>query len=793
MSGEPQSHLHNLPVPLTSFVGREHELVVVVQLLQERRLLTLTGAGGSGKTRLALRAAADMVADFPDGIWFVDLAPLTRSDLLAERVAQTLGVTDTTSRTVDDTLCDALRARQLLLVLDNCEHLAAECARLVALLLTHCPDVKVMATSREPLGIGAETILQVPTLSLPEGALAHDPQGVLRSDAARLFVERATAADSAFRLTEGNTQAVADICIRLDGLPLALELAASRVRAIPLAQLADRLGDRFLLLAKDDPSAPARQQTLHALMDWSYSLLSEREQVVFRRLAVFVSSWPLEAAERICAGDYATANGAAVLSHGDMLAAILRLVDRSLVQLDQSASRYRLLETIRYYGREKLDEAGETERVARWHCAWCLQFAEAGASRMGGPGERDWLETLEQEHDNARAALIWAIRAGREDEAARLALALWPFWHTRWYLREAQRWLEQVLATGSPTQIPPATRARILNALGVNAHTLGQFDRASACHEEAIRLWRELGDLDGLAVALLDRSWQRFYQSNPEQARAGADESLALARRVGNRRTIAAALYLRASAFVLAPGLPEHGEFSIPDLQECLQIWRELGDAASIAAALGVLALSEIKAGDYERARVLLAEALASHIQRGAITSLGPTFPALVQVAIHAKNQPQGVMQAARLMGAVFAWVESQGGAITPLGEATNEQLALLGTGVVDEEILAHEFDAGKRLSMDAVVALATAIVRPATERQETQPVAEKSECPNDLTPREVEVLRLVAAGLSNPQIAEQLVLSVRTVDAHLRSIFAKLEVTSRTAATRFALEHGIA
>src|SRR5262249_1589834 len=447
---------------------------------------------------------------------------------------------------------------------------------------------------------------------------------------------------------------------------------------------------------------------------------------------------------------------------------------------------------------------GEGGEVARRHFEWYLQFAEKGALHIGGPGERDWLETLEREHDNARAALAWAIAQGEglREGAAQLALALWPLWHTRWYLREAQRWLEQIVALSDHAALVPALRARLLNALGIIAPTLRQFDRASACHDEAIRLWRELGDREGLAVALLDRGWQSFYQSNLEQARACADESLALARQTENRRSMAAALYLRTAAPALAPyqrsaapalarAVPYQAKPSISDLEECLQIWRELGDVTGVASVLSVLALSEIDAGQNERAKVLLAEALASHVQMGTISSLGPTFVGVLQVALHDENQPEGVMRAARLLGAALAWVEHQGGTVTPLAQAASKLLSVLGQGALDEEIFSREFATGKRLSVDEFVALATTITQLAPERPKTLPAPEKGDYPNDLTPREVEGLRLVATGLSNPQIAEQLVLSTRTVEAHLRSIFAKLEVTSRTAAARFALEHG--
>jgi predicted ATPase/DNA-binding CsgD family transcriptional regulator len=791
MSEEPQSqiHHHNLPTPLTTFVGREHELVVVGRLLQEYRLLTLIGAGGSGKTRLALQVAADEAAHFPAGVWLVDLAPLTRSELVAEQVAQALGVTDTSGRSMADVLCDAFQARRLLLILDNCEHLAAASAQLVTLLLMHCPEMKMLATSREPLGLASETVFEVPPLSLPDLALSSDPHGLLHSDAARLFVQRATAADSAFRLSEGNTQAIAAICVELDGLPLALELAASRVRTIPVMQLADRLGDRFRLLRRADPSAPARHQTLQALIDWSHSLLDEREQVVFRRLAVFVASWPLEAAEAVCAGNYATPNGAAMLAQTDVLHLVLRLVDRSLVQLDQSTGRYRLLETIRYYCREQLNKVGETEQINRRHFEWYLRLAETGVSRMGSPSEREWLETLEREHGNARAALAWAIAEGVTEGAARLALALWPFWHARSYLLEAQRWLEQLLALGERKPFPAATRARLLNALGVVAHTLGQFDVAGACHDEAIQIWRKLGDRDGLTAALLDRGWQHFHQWDLEQAREYADESLALARQAGNQRSVAAALYLRA----VTTALMRQAGPVIPDLEECLQIWQAAGDEASVASAWSALAIAELMEGNYERAKPLLAQAFAVRVQRGDIGSMGGVFSGMLQIAIHSTNQPEGARRAAQLVGAAYAWSASQGGKMTPAMRESTEQVIPAAKDILGEETFAHEFEVGKRLTLDETLAIGAMILQSDPTQHDAPPLVQQDAYPSDLTPREAEVLRLVAAGLSNPQIAAQLVVSVRTVEAHLRSIFAKLEVTSRTAAARYALKHGLA
>lgn len=789
MSVVPRNQLHNLPAPLTSFVGREHELALIGRKLRESRLVTLTGAGGGGKTRLALHAAARELDRFPAGVWLVDLAPLSRPELLAERVAQALGITDTSGRPSTEVLRDVLHARHLLLLLDNCEHLVTACAHLVALLLGSCPGVMVLATSREPLGLTAENVLQVPPLSLPDVSLALDPHSVLRSEAARLFVERAVAADNTFRLTELNAQALATICARLDGLPLAIELAASRVRTMPLDQLASRLDARLRLLVRDDPTAPARQQTLRALIDWSHSLLDERERVVFRRLAVFAPSWSLEAAETICAGSSLTADHPAALPSEEVLDLLLRLADKSLIQLDQAAGRYRLLETIRYYGREKLDEAGETEWVSRQHFEWYLRLAEEYVPQAANLGERRWLDQLEREHDNTRAALIWAITQGLAEPAAQLALALWPFWHMRSYLLEAQRWLEQIVALGERSPLSATLHARLLNALGVIAHTLGQFDRAGACHDEAIQIWRELGDREGLAAALLDLGWHHFHQLDLKQAHVHADESLTLARQMGNQRAIASALLLRAGASNMM-GSPEA---ATPDVKECLQIWRDVGDADGTASALNALALAEIDAGNFEGAKPLLAESLECYARTGNTMSLGMVFAALVRLAIHATDQHQGARWTARLLGAALAWSEHMGAVSVPLARVPHEPVAAQARNILGGERFTQEFDEGKRLDFDEVIALATEVTRIEPEPHAAPSPAVKSERPNDLTAREVEVLRLVATGLSNPQIAQHLVLSTRTVEAHLRSIFAKLEVSSRTAATRFAIEHGLA
>lgn len=790
MSRASHDYPHNLPAPLTSFVGRERELALTRHLLQEYRLVTLTGVGGCGKTRLALHAAADEIARFPGGLWFVDLSPLIRADAdaVAGMVAQVLGDAIEPGSDLVDALGALLQSRQTLLILDNCEHVVAACATLVSTLLARCSGLNVLATSREPLAVDGEVVAPVPPLSLPDSRHISDLDDFMRSDAIRLFVERARAADATFQLDDRSSQAVVTICRRLDGLPLALELAAARIRTMPVRLLADRLGDHLQLLVHRDHSAPSRQQTLHALIDWSYSLLEERERVVFRRLAPFSGGFTLDAAEVVCADDPWNAPVPPALRQAEALDILLRLVDKSLVQIDQLADRYRLLETIRSYALEKLDESGEAVSIGERHLEWYLRFAEAGSESVGGPGERQWLDTLEGEQTNCLTALSWAVREGRTEEAARLALAVWPLWHARTNLTEGRRWFDQIAALEDRRPMSPVVHARLLNVRGVIEHTLGQFDRADELHTAAISLWRQIGDEAGLASALLDQGWQYFYQANEPGARARAEDSLTVARRIANPRACAAALFLRAAIASL-----QQARTDTSDLEECLRIWRELGDAGSVASASTVLAMAEIAAANYDRAKALLADAFLYQMQVGNIVSLGSSFTGLMQVAIHAKAQPQGAQRATRMLGAAMVWAESLGGKTTQLARETADLIVAPAQAILGEATFAQELEAGKRLTRDEVVDLALTITRPDPDLSERHPAVREGGYPNDLTAREVEVLRLVASGLTNPQIAQQLVLSVRTVEAHLRSIFAKLNVSTRAAATRVAVELGLA
>lgn len=409
---------HNLPAQLTSFVGREAAIVHVRGLLAGgggARLVTLIGAGGAGKTRLALQVAADLLDEYPDGVWLAELAALADPALVPHAVAAAVGVHEQADRTLMATLQEALRPRQLLLVLDNCEHLVTACAAVAEALLRSCPHLRILATSRELIGIGGEIAWRVPSLDLPEAGPSLALDQVARAEAVRLFVERAAAARPGFALTAENAPAVLQICQRLDGMPLAIELAAARMRVMSAQQIAARLDDRFRLLTGGSRVALPRQQTLRGALDWSHALLAAEEQVLFRRLAVFAGGWSLDAAEAVCAAGGITA--------GDVVDLLGRLVDKSLVWVDEQEEgpRYRLLETIREYAAEKLEAAGEAVAVRARHYDWCLALAERAQPHLTGAEQATWLGRLEREHDNLRTALRWAL--DRQETAKGLQLA----------------------------------------------------------------------------------------------------------------------------------------------------------------------------------------------------------------------------------------------------------------------------------------------------------------------------------------------------------------------------------
>lgn len=491
--------LHNLPEALTSFVGRQHELAEIERLLASTRLVTLTGAGGCGKTRLALQVAAALLPRFKDGAWVVDLAPLSDSNLITQTVATVLGVREGSTRSLRDSVLQHLRHRHILLLLDNCEHLIDACAKLAEGLLREASHLRVLATSREGLGIAGETVWRVPSLSLPDSSRSLSPQALIEFEGTRLFIERATALDPSFAVGQHHVATIGEICHRLDGIPLAIELAASRVNVLSVEQIASRLQDRFRLLTGGSRSSVARQRTLEATVDWSYDLLSEAERHVLRALSVFPGGWSLEAAEEVCSGDG--------VEKDDMLDLLSHLVDKSLVVVEDDGAggrRYRYLETVRQYGRERLLRSGETERARNSHLEFFFRLARRAEPELSGRRQASWLRTLYLEYDNLRSALDWCMSSAespeRRDRALDFATALWWFWVKRGFLAEGRRWLDRAVEI-TPT-LSPSRGAKAFLGLANLAYFQGDFTGTTAYAMNSVALGREAGDLSSVAFAL---------------------------------------------------------------------------------------------------------------------------------------------------------------------------------------------------------------------------------------------------------------------------------------------------
>ncbi len=591
---------NNLPLQLTSFLGRTREIADIKAYLRESRLLTLTGAGGAGKTRLALQIGADVLDEYRDGVWVAELAPVSDAAVVAQTLAAALNLREQPGRAVEATLIDYLQPRHLLLVWDNCEHLVAACASLAEKLLRTCPKLHLLATSREGLGIAGELTYRVPSLGVPDPRRHPAFAALAQEEAVQLFVERATFAVPGFSLTERNVTAVVQICHRLDGIPLAIELAAGRVKGLSVEQIASRLDDCFRLLAGGSRTALPRQQTLRAAMDWSYGLLTEAEQTLLRRLAVFVGGWTLEAAEAVCPGD--------AINPADVLDLLMRIVDKSLVLTEGSngKTRYRFLETVRQYGLEKLIDAGEAQRVREHHRNWFLELAEQAEPHLTGPEQVAWLGRLEAEHHNSRAALEWSKVGDASSEiSVRLAAALWRFWNVRGYWREGREWLEGSLARAR--NAPPELRLKALFGTGVLAWSQ-QDTSAAGPLEESLTLARELGDRRAIADSLRLLALVARDQLDYDRARALGEESLGLFRELQDAAGISAAL--RFLAFHAA----NYDEFdrSIPAFEESLKLAQTMEDKRGMAWSLIGLAGGAAVLGDYVKAVTLSNEALST-------------------------------------------------------------------------------------------------------------------------------------------------------------------------------------
>jgi predicted ATPase/DNA-binding NarL/FixJ family response regulator len=837
----PQS---SLPGPLTPLIGREREIAAVCALIfrPEVRLVTLTGTGGVGKTRLALEVAVAASPAFADGICFVTLAPLIDPELVLSTIAQALGVREQGSRPLLESLHDHLREQQLLLLLDNFEQVVSA-ASVVAELLVAAPRLHVLVTSRTSLHLSGEHEFVVPPLELPDLRNLPPPDRLIQYGAIRLFVERAQAAHSAFVMTGENAHAIAAVCQQVDGLPLAIELAAGRSKLFSPQALLPRLANRLKLLVGGAQDLPLRQRTLRGTIAWSYDLLSQDEKILFRRLAVFVGGGTLEAAEAIC-----TAHADLLI---DVLEAVAALVDKSLLRQETQADgqpRLQMLETIREYALERLVASGEAETVRRQHASFFLRLAEEAEPQIRGAEQPLWRTRLEVEQDNLRAALGFTLEGQEAQMGLQLAGALLVFWRVSHQEREGRSWCEQVLALPG-ARARTAARAKALLAAGIMtillgalpqaellleesiaigreggtaarrnlANTLavlafaallqGDFGAARELAEEGVRLFREVGEAWGTALALNHFGRATLELGDPVAARPLLEESAALFRLVGARPHLAMPL----STLGLVALRQGDDAGARASCEETLSVAREAGDEYLIAEALARLGMVALHVGDFGQATALYQQSLALIWTLGAQEYIVEDLAGLAAAA-SLLGQPE---RAARLFGAVEALREVSGIRLALLPRADYDQAVEAIRAHLDDATLAQAWEQGRAMELSQAIAeaLATQDEPPtATKFQQVNeeetssvvPPGSPSSQPEGslsprrtlkqhfgvLTARELEVLRLLAQGRTSAQIAEQLVIGVVTVNFHVRSIYSKLGVSSRSAATRYAIEH---
>ncbi len=858
--------IHNLPPSFTPLIGREPEVEAACALLRrpEVRLLTLVGTGGVGKTRLGLAVAQVLLDDFADGVSFVPLATVSDPARVLTAIAKALGLWEVGDLPLEDQVRVVLSDRHLLLLLDNFEHLL-EAAPQLLVLLASCPRLSMLVTSRAALHLSGEQEFPVPPLALPDLAQLPEPQALAQLAAVRLFVLRAQAVQPAFELTEANARTIAEICVRLDGLPLAIELAAARSKLLPPQALLKRLKHRLSVLTGGARDLPARQQALRNTLQWSYSLLSQEEQHLFRWLAIFVGGCTLEAAEVVCQQDNNQSSR--------VLEGVASLLDKSLLQQtarEGEEPRLLMLETIREFGLEQLHQQGELEAARRAHARYYLALVETAESHLLGPDQLLWLARLEQDLDNLRAILQAATPGGAEEVelALRLAGALRLFWIGHGHLREGRDVLERLLADTRAIAAP--MRLKALNALGVilwgqsdarglaqvadealalareqgdrvpltiamtqraTAMMLGRGDytAAQACLQEALSEARALGDLFTLVSALMSLGRLAEYQRAAQQAIPWFEEGVALCRAVGEKVLMATVLMLFAQA-ELSLG---HAVRAQPLLEEALSIGRELGNIPAIALIFNMLGRLTLQQGELRQAEAFLTDsdrlarevgdqhnlALRSHLLLAGLAALGGDY------ATARRRYEEGLATALALghtnliasglkgLGCVaaaqglYTWAAVLWGTAEPLRESRSAAIA---PGfyermvvVVRSQLGEPAFEEAKAQGRSLTAAQALAW-REAFTPQVPQPPQPTQATPDSfsvapthlaispagLTPRENEVLRLLATGLTSAQIAEQLIISVLTVNGHIRSIYSKLGVTSRSAATRYAIEH---
>jgi predicted ATPase/DNA-binding CsgD family transcriptional regulator len=823
-----------LPLQLTSFVGRERELPELAHLVGTARLMTLTGAGGIGKTRLAVEVGQRLAEQFSDGVWLVDLASVADARLVPQAVASVLGISEQARQPLMDVLTDGLRSRALLLVLDNCEHLVDSCGELAQRLLQHCPELRILATSREPLGVAGETTWRVPPLGLPERRADLPSAMVAQSEAARLFAQRASAALPGFSLAQ-HAATVARICWQVDGIPLALELAAVWVRVLSVEQIAERLSDAPRLLSTGSRLAPARQRTLRATFEWSYSLLSEPERVLLARVSVFIGGWTLEACEEVCGDDRRTASHTMDnLNRERVLELLGGLIDKSLVFAEPAADgmRYRMLEPLRQFALERLVEQDAASTMRRRHATWFVAVATDAARQYHRPGEIAALERLEREHANLQAAFENLVELGDDDAAARLALALWWFWINRDHWQEARTSPERLLDKAE-LNIGASRHAEVLSLAAVTAWLQGDFPRANRWVAKGLAVARQQVEPGPLAAVLAVAGQFALSQAEYATSRQLFDEGLPLARAAGDYWNETRMLDGLARLALVRDDPADAARL----LDACATFAREVGDdwtLATVSNTLGDVARSQ---GDYPRAKSLYDESLTLF---GILQNDGQR-PSLLHnlgyVALHERDYARSRELFGESLGLFQRFGERRGVAECLVGFASIAAAAgrpdraarLFGAAEAAFEALGTQLSASNRADYARHRAIARASMRPAaftaawtsgqqlrleqavdealqvTESGDSQPHANTGKRverasgrrarvqreANPLTARERQVAELVTRGVTNRQIGEALVITEGTAALHVKNALAKLGFTSRAQLASWATARG--
>jgi non-specific serine/threonine protein kinase len=693
---------HNLPLPLTSFIGRKKELTELTGWLRDPtgpRLLTLTGAGGCGKTRLALELARALTRDVADGIWLIDLAPLADPERVTHTIAAVVGIREVTQEPIMVTLIRVLAPKRALLVLDNCEHLVDACARATQELLARCPHLTIVVTSREALRIAGEVTWRVPSLSVPppnaRPASTADPVSFLAPfEAAQLFLARTLAIRPSFAVVSSNVRAIAEICRRLDGIPLAIELAAARLGTFSVEQLAARLDQRFQILRQGQRTALPRHQTLAALIGWSYDLLSEPQRILFNRLAVFAGGWTLSAAEAICSAD--------PLATEDIPDVLGQICDKSLALADippgDGETRYRLLESLREYARERLNASVETNTMRARHAAYHLSLAEQAQAQLRGPRQVDWYSLLDRERDNMRAALQWLLQHHDAQASLRLGAAIWKFWQVRGPVSEGRQRLSEILAL-SETSAPTSARAMVLFGLAEVAMLQGDFEEATSRLEQCLAIARELEERRVASWALQELGFVEFLQCHYTAARPLVEAALAIAQEMDNRHIVGYCLQVLGSITFLQGDI----ESARRQLDEALFIARERRDAFRIAHALDWLGYVALAQGNLAEAGLLFKETASMSMELGDTVPVANALDGLGSLAAAQGNPARAFC----LVGAVDAQRMNAGGGVAPVASARREPWLRLARQALGEEDVQDAWARGRAMTLEQAVAYA--------------------------------------------------------------------------------------